>query len=232
MKKTTVGFLMIALTMGMLGCDKKSTSKSGSLDTDVKKYSYALGQQFGSNIAELGVELDKKTVLQAIESALSNKESLLNDEEIQQSMIMLRDKRMESMKAKTEESKVKGEAFLENNKAKEGVVTTESGLQYKILEEGTGKTPTAKDRVTVHYKGTLIDGTEFDSSIKRGTPATFAVEGVIPGWTEALQLMKEGAKWQLFIPSDLAYGTMDRPQIPGNSVLIFDVELIEIAKAE
>eukprot|EP01026_Neomeris_dumetosa_P039431 TRINITY_DN32356_c0_g2_i12.p2 TRINITY_DN32356_c0_g2~~TRINITY_DN32356_c0_g2_i12.p2 ORF type:complete len:191 (-),score=26.40 TRINITY_DN32356_c0_g2_i12:88-660(-) len=129
-----------------------------------------------------------------------------------------------------EENLTKGAAFLEENKAKEGVVALESGLQYKVLKEGTGESPADTDRVKVHYTGTLIDGSKFDSSVDRGQPATFGVRQVIKGWTEALKLMKVGSKWQLFIPADLAYGETSRPKIPGNSVLVFDVELLEIVE--
>jgi FKBP-type peptidyl-prolyl cis-trans isomerase FklB len=132
------------------------------------------------------------------------------------------------MKVQGEKNKKEGEAFLAENKKKDGVKTLPSGLQYKVLAEGKGKTPKATDTVTVHYRGTLTDGTEFDSSYKRNQPASFPVNGVIKGWTEALQLMKEGSKWQLFIPASLAYGEPGRPGIPPNSVLIFDVELISV----
>jgi len=122
-----------------------------------------------------------------------------------------------------------GAQFLEQNKEVEGVKTTPSGLQYKVLEEGNGRKPKASDEVVVHYRGTLLDGTEFDSSYAREEPARFPVTGVIPGWVEALQMMSEGSKWKLFIPSDLAYGERGNPRIPPNSVLIFEVELLEIA---
>lgn len=129
----------------------------------------------------------------------------------------------------SEENKIAGEKFLEENKSKDGVITLESGLQYKVLEEGSGKQPAATDSVTVHYRGSLIDGREFDSSYGRGQPATFPVNGVIAGWVEALQLMKEGGKWTLYIPSELGYGERGAPgAIPGNCALVFDVELITV----
>jgi FKBP-type peptidyl-prolyl cis-trans isomerase len=130
------------------------------------------------------------------------------------------------------ENLAKGKAFLEANKTKEGVKVTDSGLQYKVIEEGTGESPTASDKVRVHYRGRLVNGQEFDSSYKRGKPAEFPVTGVIKGWTEALQLMKEGAKWELYIPPELAYGTQDRPGLPGNSTLIFEVELLDVLGEE
>src|SRR5262249_17517826 len=137
----------------------------------------------------------------------------------------------EKMKPIAEKNKKDGDAFLAANKSKPGVQTTASGLQYKVIKSGTGATPGASDVATVHYKGSLMDGTVFDSSYDANEPATFNVSGVIPGWTEALQLMKVGDKWQLFIPSDLAYGETGRlPKIPPNALLVFDVELLDVAK--
>lgn len=235
MKRTTT-ILLLCVAVGLTACNKQKdaskTANNGTLETEVQKYSYALGFQFGSNIAQLGVDLDNDSIAKALDDALNNKDSLLDEAQIQESMINLRNKRMAAQKSRAEKNKNEGAAFLESNKGKDGVKVTESGLQYKVIKEGTGKTPTAKDRVKVHYTGTLIDGTKFDSSHDRGTPAVFGVGGVIKGWTEALQMMKEGANWKLFIPAELAYGEMDRPTIPGNSVLIFDVELISIEKSE
>ncbi|MCB1197893.1 MAG: FKBP-type peptidyl-prolyl cis-trans isomerase [Deltaproteobacteria bacterium] len=227
--------LCVCSAVALTACNKKQApgaTAPGKLETDQQRYSYALGYQFGANIAQLGVDLDNTAITNALNDALSKKDSLLSEKEIQESMVTLRNKRMEAQKARAEKGKAEGAAFLEKNKTAEGVKVTESGLQYKILKEGTGKTPKVDDRVKVHYKGNLIDGTEFDSSYKRDAPAIFGVGGVIKGWTEALQLMKEGAQWRLFIPSELAYGEMDRPTIPGNSVLIFDVELISIENEE
>ena len=130
----------------------------------------------------------------------------------------------------TERGKKEGEAFLAANAKAPGVKTTKSGLQYKVLKDGTGKSPAKTDTVTTHYKGTLIDGTQFDSSYDRNKPASFQVDGVIKGWTEALQMMKEGSKWQLFIPWDLAYGPEGRPGIPPNATLVFEVELLKVGE--
>jgi FKBP-type peptidyl-prolyl cis-trans isomerase FklB len=139
------------------------------------------------------------------------------------------EKQAERTKQLAEKNKKEGEAFLAANKTKEGIKTLPSGLQYKVIKEGTGKTPTAEDTVVTNYRGTLTDGTEFDSSYKRGQPATFPVKGVIPGWTEALQLMKEGSKWELFIPSNLAYGEQGAGGVIGpNAALIFEIELISV----
>ena len=141
-------------------------------------------------------------------------------------------KREEEQKKLADENAEKGKVFLEENKAKEGVTTTESGLQYRVITEGSGVKPKATDTVTVHYSGKLLDGTEFDSSYSRNEPATFDLNSVIPGWTEGLQLMPQGSKWELVIPSDLAYGPGANGPIPPNSVLVFEVELLEVKAAE
>lgn len=229
MKKTLV--LMIML-LAVAGCDKMKSgggsSSTGGADED--KYSYALGQQFGKNLAALDVPVNKRVLMNSLEDALNKKPSKMDDKQIQEAMMMLRDARMGKMKEVGEKNKKAGDDFLAKNKEDKDVKTTASGLQYKIISEGKGAKPLASDMVEVHYAGTLTDGTEFDSSYKRNAPATFPVSGVIKGWTEALQLMNEGSKWKLFIPADLAYGSMDRPGIPANSVLVFDVELLKVIK--
>ncbi|HSB34156.1 MAG TPA: FKBP-type peptidyl-prolyl cis-trans isomerase [Nitrospirota bacterium] len=201
------------------------------LKTDKDKLSYALGADMGSNLKKFEIDIDADLYVKGMKDALSGN-VLLTDQEIRTLIMALQKdvqtKQQEKMKAQAEKNKKDGEAFLAENKKKEGVKTLPSGLQYKVITEGKGATPKATDTVTVHYKGTLTDGTEFDSSYKRNAPATFPVNGVIKGWTEALQLMKEGSKWQLFIPANLAYGESGRPGIPPNSVLIFDVELVKI----
>jgi len=234
MTRVTLTSLSLMLSLGCLTACNTNTTGSQSLAStaapasDIDKYSYALGYQFGSNIKGLNVDLNQDQILKSIKDGLDGKDSVLPDAEMQTAMSNLQTKRMEAQKVTSEKNKTEGAAFLEANKSKEGVKVTESGLQYKVITAGTGKTPKASDKVKVHYKGTLTDGTKFDSSYDRGQPAEFPVGGVIKGWTEALQLMKAGGKWQLFIPSDLAYGPMDRPKIPGNSVLVFDVELLEV----
>lgn len=160
---------------------------------------------------------------------------LLTDEEIkviqQDAVKQMKEKFAQKRNAEAEKNKKDGEAFLTENGKKEGIITTESGLQYQIIQDGEGPMPLATDRVTVHYTGTLIDGTEFDSSVKRGKPSTFSVKGVIPGWTEALQLMKAGSKWKIYVPSNLAYRERGAGKMIGpNSTLIFDIELVEIVK--
>ncbi len=206
-----------------------------ALVTDKDKQSYAIGLNVGKSLHRDSIEVEPKFVLQGIEDALGNGKLLLTDDEIRTVMTELqtqvRQQQEEKRLALAESNKKDGAAFLAANATKEGVVTLPSGLQYKILVAGTGPKPTANDTVVCNYRGTLLDNTEFDSSYKRGQPMTIRVGGVIKGWTEALQLMPVGSKWQLFIPPDLAYG--DRGQGPGgpNATLIFEVELISIQPA-
>lgn len=213
---------------------KIMTPKPDPTPVDMDKVSYAIGTQLGQNFKQQGVEIRVEHFIRGLKAALTGGKLELTQPEIQQLMtnfsMQLRAKQQEKRKAEATINITKGRAFLEANKKKEGVKVLPSGLQYKVLKKGTGKSPTAEDKVRTHYRGTLIDGTEFDSSIKRGKPAEFAVKGVIKGWTEALQLMKEGSKWELYIPAALAYGERGNRNIPGNSTLIFEVELIEIVK--
>lgn len=212
-------------------------SLAASLKSEKAKLSYALGQQIGKQMKGQGIELDPKVFAESVSDVLKGKKSQLSEKDFMATMMDLQKKMQEKMAAKAKEdekasaaNKKKGEEFLKANRKKKGVKQTKSGLQYKVLKEGKGKNPKATSQVKVHYKGTLIDGTEFDSSYKRNAPATFGLNQVIRGWTEGLQLMKPGAKYQLYIPSDLAYGPRGRPSIPGSSTLIFDVELLEIVK--
>lgn len=206
------------------------------LKTDKDKLSYALGADMGNNLKKFEIDINADLYLKGMKDALAGSDVLLTEQEIRAAIMALQKdvqtKQQEKAKAQGEKNKKEGEAFLSENKKKEGVKTLASGLEYKVITEGKGKAPKDTDTVTVHYKGTLIDGTEFDSSYKRNAPATFPVNGVIKGWTEALQLMKEGSKWELFIPANLAYGESGRPGIPPNSVLIFEVELIKIEQKE
>ena len=205
---------------------------------DVKqKVSYAIGMDIGNNFKRQDVEIDPKLLAAGIADALAGK-TKLTDEQAKEAIMAFQVEMRAKMEAKQKEAGEKnvkeGEKFLADNAKKEGVKTTASGLQYKVLKAGKpdGKSPKGNDTVKVHYHGTLIDGTVFDSSVQRGEPATFGVGEVIPGWTEVLQLMKEGDKWQVFIPSKLAYGPRGfPPQIAPNSTLIFDVELLSIEKA-
>jgi FKBP-type peptidyl-prolyl cis-trans isomerase len=216
---------------------KPKTQTPLALKTQKEKASYALGMSVGMNLGaklhQQPVELDQAILLRGVKDALAGGKTLLTEEEARAALTQLsleaRKNMEEKMKLAGEANKKEGDEFLVANKSKDGVVILPSGLEYKILTEGTGPKPTASDSVTCNYRGTLINGTEFDSSYKRGQPATFPVSGVIKGWTEALQLMPVGSKWQLFLPAALAYG--DRgpsPEIGPNSTLIFEVELLSI----
>lgn len=204
-----------------------------SLKSQKDKISYIIGLDIGNNLKKQGADVDPETLLKGMKDALSGKKPLLSEEEMREVTTAFRQeiakKQAEETKKLAEKNRKEGETFLEENKKKEGVKTLPSGLQYKVITEGSGRSPKETDTVTVNYRGTFVDGTEFDSSYKRGEPATFPVKGVIAGWVEALPLMKEGAKWQLFIPSGLAYGETGAGNAIGpNATLIFEVELISI----
>lgn len=199
------------------------------LNTDKQKQSYAIGTQMGKGIKAQGLDIDPKAVSQAISDVNSGKELLLSDADIQTQIMNIRKNQVEKSQKEAEKNLADGNAFLEKNKAKEGVKVTDSGLQYEVIEKGDEKAkPSKEDKVKVHYKGSLIDGTEFDSSYKRGTPAEFRLDQVIKAWTEAVPMMGKGGKWRLVVPPSLAYGERGRPGIPANSVLIFEIELLEI----
>jgi FKBP-type peptidyl-prolyl cis-trans isomerase len=207
------------------------------LKTDKDKFSYALGMNLGQSLHKQSVDVDADILLHGMKDALAAGKTLLTEAEARTVLVAaqteLRKKMQEKAAAEAVANKKQGDDYLVANKSKDGVVALPSGLQYKILQEGTGPKPTATDKVVCNYKGTLIDGTEFDSSYKRGEPAHFPVTGVIKGWTEALQLMPVGSKWQLFVPSELAYGERQAgPQIGPNSTLIFEVELLSIEPKE
>jgi FKBP-type peptidyl-prolyl cis-trans isomerase FklB len=220
---------------------KKSTGAKAAtpltLKTDEEKFSYALGMRMGANFKKQGVAVNPAILERGVKDALGGGKTLLTEEQAQAALMQvqneMRKKQQEKMEAEAGENKKQGEAFLAANKTKEGVQTLPSGLEYKVLTEGTGPKPTASDTVECNYRGTLIDGKEFDSSAKHGGPATFPVSGVIKGWTEALQLMPVGSKWQLFIPPDLAYGDRGAgPDIGPESTLVFEVELVSIKQPE
>jgi FKBP-type peptidyl-prolyl cis-trans isomerase FklB len=210
------------------------------------KLGYSIGYNIANSLKQQGIEINQELLLKGIADVFSGKKPLLSKQEVKQILNAFRKERIAKMqearkqqespakmqKARKQQAKknmAQGEAFLAKNAKKEGVVTLPSGLQYKVTRPGTGDTPKSTDKVTTHYRGTLIDGTEFDSSYARGEPATFPVNGVIAGWTEALLLMKVDAKWQLFIPSELAYGERGAGrQIGPNATLIFDIELLSI----
>jgi FKBP-type peptidyl-prolyl cis-trans isomerase FklB len=203
------------------------------LTTQKDKFSYALGMNLGTNLHRQSVTVDPNIVLRGLRDALAGRKTALTEDQARTALMemqnVLRQKQQEQMQQAGAANRTEGEAFLAANKSKDGVITLPSGLQYKVLSPGTGPKPTAGDSVVCNYRGTLINGTEFDSSYKRGEPATFPVSGVIKGWTEALQLMPVGSKWQLFVPADLAYGERSPdPEIGPGSTLIFEVELLSI----
>jgi FKBP-type peptidyl-prolyl cis-trans isomerase len=205
------------------------------LATEREKVSYMVGLDLANGIKQIKDEIDIAIVLQALETSFKDGKSLMTPEEAlqvrQAFMTKLQSAQQAKQKELADKNKAEGEKFLAANKSKPGVKTTASGLQYQVIKEGAGAKPAATDQVKVHYLGTLIDGTKFDSSYDRGQPASFALNGVIPGWTEALQLMPVGSKYKLFIPSNLAYGDRGTPgPIGPNATLVFEVELIEILK--
>jgi len=209
--------------------------EAASLKTQKDKISYLIGRDAGSNLKKQSIDVDPDIFMRGFRDELSGNKSSLSDDETRETMAAFKEEMMkkhqEELKKVTEKNKKEGEAFLAENKKKEGVVTLPSGLQYKVIKEGDGQTPKETDTVTVNYRGTLLDGTEFDSSYKRNEPATFPVKGVIPGWQEALQLMKTGSKWQLFVPAGLAYAERGAGNvISPNSTLIFEVELLSIGE--
>ena len=202
---------------------------SGKLDTDKKKLSYTIGYSIGMNLKNGKMDVDTKVVGQAIEDVLSGKKPSLTENEMKTVMQAFQAEKAKEAAAAGEKNKVAGDKFLAENKTKEGVVTLPSGLQYKEIIAGKGKKPQLTDSVSVHYRGTLINGTEFDSTYGRGAPATFQVGQVIKGWQEALQLMNAGSKMEVYVPSDLAYGMNGAGGKSGpNETLVFEVELLEI----
>jgi FKBP-type peptidyl-prolyl cis-trans isomerase len=223
---------------GQTPAAKRPATPAAPLQTAKQKASYAIGMNIGKGLKKDEVDVDAASLARGIRDAISGNKSLLTDEEAKTALMALATDVRAKQQAKLDQiaavNKKEGDAFLAANKAKDGVVALPSGLQYKIEKEGNGPKPTAADSVTCNYRGTLIDGKEFDSSYKRGQPLTIPVSGVIKGWTEAMQLMPVGSKWQLFIPSDLGYGNQAMGQdIQPGSTLIFEVELLSIApKAE
>jgi FKBP-type peptidyl-prolyl cis-trans isomerase FklB len=203
--------------------------KAVELKTDKQKVSYIVGTQIGQQLKGDGMDVDADMLGQAIRDVMKGTAPRLSPEEMQAVMTKYQQERMAKMNEKGAKNLEAGKAFLAANKKKEGITELANGLQYKVIKGGSGKKPSETDTVTVNYRGTLIDGAEFDSSYKRGEPANFPVNRVIPGWTQVLQLMAEGSKWQVFIPSELAYGkTGSGATIGPNSTLIFDIELIKV----
>jgi len=207
---------------------EKPTAPAIKFANDMDKVSYIIGTQVGQTIIRQKIDVNLDMFVKGLKDTLDEKELALTPQQIQEVMAKFQQSLLEKRQKQAEQNLTEGKAFLEQNKTQEGIKVTPSGLQYKVIKEGAGKTPQSSDRVKTHYRGTLIDGKEFDSSYQRNQPAEFAVAEVIKGWTEALLMMKEGAKWQLFVPSDLAYGTAGRPSIPPHAVLIFEIELLEV----
>jgi FKBP-type peptidyl-prolyl cis-trans isomerase FklB len=234
MKQIVCAVLTIFLIAG--GCtaeEKKAEVNKTALVTSKDKLSYGIGMNLGRDFSVGEIDIDVDVLAQGIKDVLAGGQTLITEDEAQTTLMAFQQEMAAKQATRIKElattNKQAGETFLAENNKKEEVVTLPSGLQYKVIVEGTGKIPSKEDTVTVNYRGTLIDGQEFDSSIKRGEPATFPVGGVIPGWTEALQLMSEGSKWELYIPAALAYGERGAgPVIAPNSMLIFEVELLSI----
>ncbi|MCF6280918.1 MAG: FKBP-type peptidyl-prolyl cis-trans isomerase [Candidatus Polarisedimenticolaceae bacterium] len=220
-------YLLPALALGL--CASPLIADELKLETESQKMSYIIGYQAGTQLKQQGFPIDMETLSKAIQEGLSGAQPRLDSQQAETIMKGFQEKQMATQKAANGKNEAAGKAFLAENKKQEGVTELENGLQYKILTAGTGKKPAATDTVSVNYRGTLIDGTEFDSSYKRGSPAEFPVNRVIPGWTQILQMMGEGAKWQVYIPSELAYGANGAgPNIGPNSTLVFDIELLKV----
>lgn len=223
-----------ALLATLVGCQASdSSSVSATLETDQQKASYGIGLGMGQQLLPAADHIDLAALRAGIEDAVAEREQRVSDEALQTAMQIFNETLQAEMAAEAEAEGAKNEeegaAFLEENGAREGIITTESGLQYEILREGDGARPTVSDQVTIHYRGTLIDGTEFDSSYGRGTSSTFSLNGVIAGFSEGLQLMSVGSHYRFYMPGNLGYGPSGNPPSIGpNAALIFEVELLEI----
>ena len=237
--KKFVSVAIVFTLLGFVACQKAGSAaqvtKKEDLDTQMKKVSYAIGLDIGKNFKARSMDIDLDAMLKGLLDGKQGTEPLFTEDEIQKFMTQFRDDMVkaeqEKRLAQGKENQAKEEAFLKENAQKPGIKVTASGLQYRVISEGAGPLPKESDTVKVHYRGTLLDGTEFDSSYKRNQPAVFPLKGVIPGWTEALQLMKVGSKYQVFLPSRLAYGENGAGQAIGpNATLVFDVELLGIEK--
>lgn len=214
----------------LAGCDSNTSAPDVKLDTPAQKASYGIGLNMGKSLVQEGMnDLDSAAVALGIDDALTKQEQKLTDEQLMEAFAYLQTRAEERMEEMNKEAVAAGAKFLEDNAKRDGVIITESGLQYEVIKKAEGAQPTVEDVVTVHYEGSLVDGTVFDSSIKRGSPIDLPVGGVIQGWVEGLQLMHVGEKYKLYIPSELAYGEQSpSPLIPANSVLVFELELLGI----
>lgn len=231
MKVLVRATMAVCLAAAVAGCSQEAKV---SLETEIDKASYGIGLNMGRGLAkEEGVTFNGDAIAAGIQDILTAKEQRVTDEDIQAAIAAVRDIQMAKLQELNEAASKESTDFLAENAKRDGVTVTESGLQYEVLASGEGATPAETDVVSTHYHGTLIDGTVFDSSVERGQPAEFPVNRVIPGWTEALQKMKVGDKWKLFVPSDLAYGERSpSPKIPANATLIFEVELLSVKGLE
>lgn len=229
MKLHRLAASVAVLSLVLAGCDNKAADNA-ELKTPAQKASYGIGLSMGKNLSQEGMDdLDSQAVALGIEDALAKKDQRLTDEELMEAFGFLQARAQERMSALNDAAAKAGADFLAENAKREGVQTTESGLQYEVIKKAEGAQPKVSDVVSVHYQGTLVDGSVFDSSIERGEPVEFPVGGVIPGWVEGLQLMKVGEKYKFYIPSELAYGAQSpTPAIPANSTLVFEVELLDI----
>jgi FKBP-type peptidyl-prolyl cis-trans isomerase FklB len=208
-------------------------TEPSEVKVEMDKVSYFIGRQIGGDFKSQGIEVDMTALTEGLTSAISGAEAKYSENELREAMMAFQMKMQADASQRMAESRGEGEKFLAENAKRDGVITTESGLQYEIIKAGEGAKPAATDQVKVHYHGTLIDGKVFDSSVDRGEPVTFPVQGVIQGWVEALQLMPVGSKWKLFIPSNLAYGEQGAGgDIGPGAALIFEVELLDIVKGE
>ena len=234
MKKTLTSVLAACAVLALAACQKNADKKE--LKTETEKVSYAIGMDIGNSLKRLETDIDTNALRQGADDVLQGKKTLMTQDEVMKTMQEFAKNLQANQEKKTKEKAGKnleeGKKFLEENAKKEGVVTTKSGLQYQVITEGKGAKPKATDRVSVHYKGTLLDGTTFDSSYDRGQPATFPLNAVIPGWTEGVQLMSVGSKYKLWIPAELGYGERGAgPKIGPNATLTFEVELLSIGDA-
>lgn len=240
MKKTLVAVAVASIVLVGCSADKEPAAqveKPYALETEQQKLGYSLGLMLGERLKSDVEELDVDALRRAVETVYSGAEPLLKPEEVEATMMAFQKEKVEEQQAAVtkmaEDNLAKGQAYMAENGKKEGVVTTESGLQYEVLTAGEGATPKAEDTVKVHYRGSLISGTDFDSSYSRGEPVSFPLNGVIPGWTEGLQLMKVGGKSRLVLPAELAYGPGGMGEAIGpNETLVFEVELLDINPAE
>jgi FKBP-type peptidyl-prolyl cis-trans isomerase len=232
------GFTLVISFAFLAACQSQGgdgLGGSASLDTEGQKASYGIGHQMGSQLAPAEGHIDLSAFLAGVRDGMAGNDPAVPQDQIEVALQTLnevvREEETQRREAEGEKNSAEGEAFLAENASKEGVIVTESGLQYEVLREGEGVTPSPEDRVSIHYKGTLLDGTQFDSSYDRGQPATFGVTGVIPGFSEGLQLMNVGSHYRFFIPSEIGYGPNGSGRVIGpNATLVFEVELLEIVE--